>query len=181
MTLYSCATSTTVEKNTSSAQDNQELMSNCNNGDGLACSKLGFYYKKIGNIPKALEFNKKGCDLKEQSACFNLENIHATNNNYETIVASKVKFYGQDSCRCYKMKPKWYNTSRFGHKKQFIPFKVSFLISDEGEPKNITVRLSEKRDEAFEKCVETIFKDARFPVPNEMDKREHEFEFQITI
>ena len=95
--LHSCATTKQAAKNNpSTLLDTEVQIKKCDKGDGLACSKLGFYYKKNGNIPKALEFNKKGCDLKDKSACFNLENLEISN-KYDLAVSAKVQFYGQES------------------------------------------------------------------------------------
>lgn len=180
LTLYSCATPKQEGRRTSDIYDIHEVSSSCERGDGLACSKLAYFYKKSGNIAKAIEFNKKGCALEEKSACNNLKNFEITN-KYDLAISSKVQFYGKQTCTCYEKRPHPPSTSKLSGREKIINYKVDFLIDDEGRPTNLSVNLKNDKNEKFEKCAVAIFKNALFPAPSASDNRKHEFEFNVII
>jgi hypothetical protein len=52
----------------------EKLDKECNAGVGLACAKAAYIVKKA-DAALAYEYYQKGCDLKDNSACYNMKSL----------------------------------------------------------------------------------------------------------
>lgn len=171
ITIYSCAT---VPNKVQEPINITIETAKCNNGDGFACSLLAYYYRIKKDPQKELIFNQKGCDLKEESACFNLKQLDEFK-GYLKTVWFRVNFYSDQIAACYK--------PRVGHRiprreidTKIIIVTTNFHVNVKGAPEKVAVSLQNMKDLDFKKCAENIIKKIKFPPPSQGDQRDFSLE-----
>lgn len=139
----------------------EENEKKCHAGDGLACAKAAYHFKK-SDQGKAFEFYKKGCELKEQSACYNMNNYDPKDAYFKKVDraiaphASKIR-----ACYSPNEQKKKYSSIQF--KEKFYTAEFSFPIDSEGNAEAIEIKTS--LDDDFKKCSSKILKNIHYPLP----------------
>lgn len=146
----------------------------CDNGDGLACSKLAYHYRIKKDLQKEIIFNQKGCEFKEESACFNLKQLDEFK-GYLKTVWFRVNFFSDQIAACYK--------PRVGHRiprreidTKIIMVTTNFHVNVKGTPEKVAVSLQNMKDLDFKKCAENIIKKIKFPPPSQGDQKDFSLE-----
>ncbi|MBT3984310.1 MAG: sel1 repeat family protein [Bacteriovoracaceae bacterium] len=141
--------------------DIPSLRKNCLNKDGLSCAKLGYHYNKSKNYKSALKFYKIGCELKDQSSCFNLRKI-SPREKYFLKVDSLMKFHSNNITNCYQSRSMpSYSSMQLAEKWSKAEF--NFTITPKGFAEKVTIKT--QLPGKFSDCAKNIIKSLRFPIP----------------
>ena len=85
--------------NVASAETPQELTTQCQRGNAIACSNLGYAYEMGNGVTqddfKAVELYRKACDGKSATGCSNLGLMYANGTGVKQSVEDALTFYGR--------------------------------------------------------------------------------------
>jgi hypothetical protein len=139
----------------------EEHEKNCLAGEGLACAKAAYHYKKSDQL-KAYEFYRRGCDLKDESACYNMRSYDPKDAYFKRVEqalaphTSKIK-------TCYTPRIRGQKYSAMQYKEKFYKADFSFQVDPEGRAKNIVVKTD--LDKKFVDCSKHILSSVTYPKP----------------
>jgi hypothetical protein len=139
----------------------EDLEKKCLSGDGLSCAKAAYHLKK-SDTRKAFEFYKKGCDLKEESACFNMR-AYDPNDAYFKKVDQSLAPYTSKIRLCYIPQVKGKKYSNIQYKENFYKADFSFRIDQQGKANNVDVKTV--LDKKFVECAKNIITGLNYPRP----------------
>lgn len=151
--LSSCASE--IKKEKSQATDTvATLEKECAQKNGLSCAKLGYLLKSTDSL-KSLSYYKKGCELGDQSSCFNLESAESSGmqalNNFlssqtTNIIACYYKFNSGDGGKTAIGKVSGYRKNSF---------TVEYRALKNGTHTNLHILGAEEEGQTKE-CVDKI-------------------------
>ncbi len=150
----------------------EEFEKKCLAGDGLACAKAGYHFKKTDTL-KAYEYYKKGCELKEESACFNMK-TYDPNDVYSKEVGKALVPHSDKIRVCYVPQIKGKKFSNIQYKENFYKADFTFRIDQQGKASHINVKTV--LDKKFVDCAKNIIAGISYPKP---EGREHVHEFYM--
>jgi hypothetical protein len=149
-----------------------ELEKKCLAGDGLACAKAGYHFKKTDTL-KAYQYYQKGCELKEESACFNMK-TYAPKDVYAKEVDKAIAPHSGKIRMCYIPQVKGKKFSTIQYKENFYKADFSFRIDQQGKASNIDVKTV--LDKKFVDCAKNIITGISYPWP---EGRDHLYQFYM--
>ena len=152
-----------------SKADTTSLEKSCLSSDGLACAKLGYQYKKNGDFENALKFYKKGCELKDESSCFNMKGVDPKSIYYKKADAI-MKFHAQNISSCYA--PDLKRKSSTGQfKEKWNRAEIDMHIDKTGFSDKIEIKTNLNSN--FIDCAKKIISKIEFPKPLGIDPIYH--------
>lgn len=142
----------------------KDKIQRCHNGVGLACSEVAYYYRMNNETENEIIYNQMGCNLKEESACFNLNDSKQLR-SYSSAVWLKLNFYREQIAACHKTKID-YKMPKLEKNIKIIMFTTKFSVNNQGTPENITINVQNSKNLNFETCALNIVKKIKFPIPS---------------
>ncbi len=139
----------------------EEFEKKCAAGDGLSCAKAAYHFKKTDTL-MAYQYYKKGCELKDESACFNL-NSYDPKDVYFKKVDRALAPHSHKIRTCYipQVKGKKYSAMQF--KENFYTADFKFPINPEGKSGPIEVKTG--LDKKFIECSKSVISSISYPKP----------------
>ncbi|MES2527004.1 MAG: hypothetical protein V4598_07940 [Bdellovibrionota bacterium] len=139
----------------------EEFEKKCLAGDGLSCAKAAYHFKKTDTL-MAYQFYKKGCELKDESACFNM-NSYDPKDVYFKKVDRAIAPHSHKIRTCYipQVKGKKYSAMQF--KENFYTADFKFPIDPEGNAFKIDVKTG--LDKKFIDCAKNVLTSIKYPRP----------------
>ena len=148
-----------AESNISNNEENISLEKSCEKSEGLACAKLAYKYQKMGENSLAFKFYKKGCDLNDESACFNMKNINPRDIYYNKIEAT-FRIKSNDIVNCHRPDlSKKISNMQLEEKWYLVDIALNINNSGHADKININTSLSEE----FIKCAKNVIEEMSFP------------------
>lgn len=146
------------------ANDVASMEKACEAADGLACAKTAYHFRRAGDAEKAYKFYKKGCELKDETACHNMAALDPRDIYFKKIDVI-FKFHKTNISNCYIPKV----TKRIESALETKWHKVDIIIhinkSGSADLVNINTALSND----FKKCADKIIRALEFPKPENID------------
>lgn len=154
--------------------ETEDLEKSCLAGEGLSCAKLAYQYRKKGDLVNAHKFYQKGCELKDESSCFNMKGI-----NPQSIYFQKadgiMKFHAQNMSNCHtpQMKAKY---SQMQVKEKWNRAILDIHIGPDGMADKVAMKTN--LNSTFIDCVTKIVKKIQYPKPEGVDPS---YNYELTI
>jgi hypothetical protein len=134
--------------------------------DSLSCAQYAYSLQKV-NPSESLKFYSRGCELGDQSSCYNYKSIKSKSADYNLLLLKKeqLKIFG-----CYvnftedKDKKKFYDLSY-----DIKTITLDAHISPRGTLRNISIKNGKFSSEG-KRCMKSLFKSVRF-LPSKQGQR----------
>lgn len=153
----------------------EEFEKKCLAGDGLSCAKAAYHFKKTDTL-MAYQYYKKGCELKDESACFNM-NAYDPKDVYFKKVDRVLAPHTGKIRNCYIPQKIGKKYSAIQYKEKFYTANFKFIVDPTGKAKTVDVNTS--LDKKFIDCARTIISDINYPKPEGIIPT-YQFQLQIT-
>jgi hypothetical protein len=159
--LLSCSSNKvkeTIESKSDTSIDEKLKLSCLMKDNALSCAKYAYFVQRK-NPSESLKFYSKGCELGDDSSCYNYKSIMSktADNNLLLLKKEQLKEFG-----CYV------NYTKDKDKKSFYDLSYSTktitldaLISQKGKLKSISIK-NGKFSDAGKKCMRRVFKSVQF-------------------
>lgn len=148
---------------TTFASDNQlvQFEKECLSENSLSCAKAGYLHRRNKNNVEATKYYQLGCELKEESSCFNVRNF-STVDLFTSRFHNNLKFHEETIRKCHI--PSYtaiYSNSQLEEKWYLV--NINFVLNKQGEGK--TVKVETNLPNSFIKCAEEALKKIKYPQP----------------
>jgi hypothetical protein len=142
--------------------DTEKLESECSAGKGLSCAKLGYLWKTKGAPSKAYEYYEKGCELADETSCYNKETVNPKT-AYQSKVDVLINFHKENIQNCHQpiIKNK-YSTTQL--KEVWHNVNIKLQINRDGSTQSINIKTD--LEKSFIKCAQDQIKNIDFPTHN---------------
>lgn len=156
------------------AETDDDLEKSCLASSGLSCAKLAYQYRKKGDLVNAHKFYEKGCNLQDESSCFNMKGI-----NPQSIFFQKadgiMKFHAQNMSNCHRpqIKNKY---SQMQIKEKWNRAILDIHIDADGMADKVTIKTN--LNSTFIDCVTKIVKKIQYPKPEGLDPS---YNYELTL
>ena len=151
-----------------------ELDQECNEGIGLSCAKAAYLTKRV-DTSLALKYYQRGCELNDESACYNLKSLNP-NKVFYNKVEGVMKFHATNISNCYipnlKNKRSQIQLKEAWHK---VSMKIHINHEGQGTASNITSHLPS----SFSPCAKKII--AQIPFPTSEKNISHVYDYTLLI
>jgi hypothetical protein len=159
-----------------SAHGNTEISlqeKDCVAGNGLACAKAAYYYKKL-DPEISYKFYQKGCELKDESACFNMRSLNPRD-LYFKKADGIMSFHAQNISNCH-IPDLSKKTSSIQVKEVWHKAKLRIKINQDGRAD--AVEVISTLPTKFKECAKKVVSNINFPKPQGINPS---YDYDLTI